>query len=82
MAPMRTGYMAFLNFISMPTSVLPTTNFASGYDFFSCSRDSKLVGLQERVCVLDHRRSALQCSNTQLHCPHEQGKKTLSGVGP
>lgn len=39
--------MAFLNFISMPTSVFPTTSLASGYDFFSCSRDSKLVGLHE-----------------------------------
>ena len=44
-APMRTGYRASLNFISMPTSVLPTTSLASGCSAFSASSDALLVGL-------------------------------------
>lgn len=44
--PTRWGYPAFLNFISMPTSVLPTTSLAAGCLAFSANRLPKLVGLR------------------------------------
>ena len=44
--PTRWGYPAFLNFISMPTSVLPTTSLAAGCLAFSANRLPRLVGLR------------------------------------
>jgi hypothetical protein len=43
-APTSTGYLAALNFISMPTSVLPTTSLAPGWRCFSASRASRVKG--------------------------------------
>mmetsp|Transcript_32016 Transcript_32016/g.57328 ORF Transcript_32016/g.57328 Transcript_32016/m.57328 type:complete len:215 (+) Transcript_32016:1888-2532(+) len=43
-APTNTGYRAALNFISMPTSLLPTISLASGCLALMASREGRLVG--------------------------------------
>mmetsp|Transcript_114770 Transcript_114770/g.286831 ORF Transcript_114770/g.286831 Transcript_114770/m.286831 type:complete len:203 (+) Transcript_114770:611-1219(+) len=39
-----TGYSMCLNFVSIPTSVLPATIFAVGNDFFSANMEAKSLG--------------------------------------
>mmetsp|Transcript_9195 Transcript_9195/g.25842 ORF Transcript_9195/g.25842 Transcript_9195/m.25842 type:complete len:355 (+) Transcript_9195:2739-3803(+) len=46
-----TGYSSFLNFVSMPISVLPDTSLAVGSCFFRANKVGRLLGLYHVTCL-------------------------------